>query len=133
MGYTVKNLKQVDDAAAAFGLSPDLEARFARKPLESKKVGVSYQCLQPNFRIPFGHRHAAQEEIYVVLSGSAQVKVEDETVELRQWDALRVDPETMRGIEAGPDGVEFLAVGGPIGEQNDAEMVNGWWSDAPGG
>jgi mannose-6-phosphate isomerase-like protein (cupin superfamily) len=127
MGYTIRNLKEVEDAAQAFGLAPDLEARFARKPLESKKVGVSYQRLQPNFRIPFGHRHAAQEEIYVILSGSAQAKVDDETVELRQWDALRVDPETMRGIEAGPDGVEVLAVGAPLGEQNDAEIVNDWW------
>lgn len=127
MAYTVRNLKEVDDAAPAFGLSPDLEARFARKPLESKQVAVSYQRLLPNVRIPFGHRHEQQEEIYVVIAGSARAKVDDETVELRQWDALRVDPETMRGIESGPDGVEFLAVGGPIGETNDAEIVNDWW------
>jgi len=127
MGYTHKNLKEVDDAAAAFGLSPDLEARFARKPLGSTKVAVSYQRLQPGFRIPFGHKHAAQEEIYVVLSGSATAKLDDETIELEPLDALRVDPETMRGIEAGPDGVEFIAVGGPVGERNDAELVNDWW------
>ena len=127
MGYTVRNLKEVDDAAPAFGLSPQLEARFARKPLGSTKVAVSYQRLQPNVRIPFGHRHAAQEEIYVVLSGGARAKVEDEVVDLKQWDALRVDPETMRGLEAGPDGVELLAVGGPIGDANDAEIVNDWW------
>lgn len=127
MAYTVRNLKEVDDAAPAFGLSPDLEARFARKPLESKQVAVSYQRLLPNVRIPFGHRHEQQEEIYVVIAGSARAKVDDETVELRQWDALRVDPETMRGIESGPDGVELLAVGGPIGEKNDAEIVNDWW------
>lgn len=127
MGYTVRNLKEVDDAASAFGLSPDLEARFARKPLESTKVAVSYQRLQPSFRIPFGHKHAAQEEIYIVLSGSATAKVEDETIELQQWDALRVDPDTMRGIEAGPEGVEFIAVGGPVGDRNDAEIVNDWW------
>jgi mannose-6-phosphate isomerase-like protein (cupin superfamily) len=127
MGYTVRNLKEVDDAAAAFGLSPDLEARFARKPLESTKVAVSYQRLQPSFRIPFGHRHAAQEEIYVVISGGATAKLDDETIELGPWDALRVDPETMRGIEAGPDGVEFIAVGGPVGDKNDAELVNDWW------
>lgn len=133
MGYTLKNLKQVDDSAQAFGLSPDLEARFARKPLESKQVAVSYQRLLPNVRIPFGHKHAAQEEIYVVLSGNGQAKVGDETVDLKQWDALRVDPETMRDIESGPDGIEFLAFGGPIGEQNDADMVNDWWSDARGG
>jgi quercetin dioxygenase-like cupin family protein len=127
MGYTLRNLKDVDDAAAAFGLSPDLEARFARKPLESTKVAVSYQRLEPNFRIPFGHKHAAQEEIYIVLSGSATAKLEDETIELQPLDALRVDPETMRGFEAGPDGVELIAVGGPVGDKNDAELVNDWW------
>lgn len=127
MGYTLRNLKDIDDAATGFGLSPDLEARFARKPLESKKVAVSYQRLQPNVRVPFGHRHAEQEEIYIVLSGSARVRLDDEVVELRQWDALRVDPETMRGVEAGPDGLEVIAVGGPTGDRNDAEIVNGWW------
>jgi len=128
MGYTVLNLKEVDDAAPGFGMSPDVEARFARKPLESQKVGLSYQRLQPNVRMPFGHTHVGQEEIYVVLRGSGRAKVDDEVVELRQWDALRVDPETMRAIEAGPDGVEFIAVGGPIGAANDADMVQGWWS-----
>jgi quercetin dioxygenase-like cupin family protein len=129
VGFTVRNLKgDVDDAATAFGLSPDLEARFARKPLESKQVAISYQRLQPGFRIPFGHKHEAQEEIYIVLSGSVQAKLDDETVELAQFDALRVDPETMRGFEAGPDGVELLAVGGPVGDKNDAELVNGWWT-----
>ena len=128
MGFTVRNLKgDVDDSAPAFGLSPNLEARFARKPLESKQVAVSYQRLQPGVRIPFGHKHAAQEEIYVVLTGSGRAKVGDETVELKQWDALRVDPDTMRGIEAGDEGIEFLALGGPIGAENDAEMVNDWW------
>jgi len=127
VGYTLRNLKEVDDSAPAFGLSPALEARFARQPLESKKVAISYQRLQPNVRIPFGHKHDAQEEIYVVLAGGGHAKLGDETIELRQWDALRVDPETMRGIESGPDGIELLALGGPIGEQNDAEMVNDWW------
>lgn len=127
MGYTLRNVREVDDAAPAFGMSPDVEARFARKALESRKVAVSYQRLQPNVRVPFGHTHAAQEEIYVVLSGSGRAKLDGEIVELRQWDALRVDPETMRAIEAGADGIEYLAVGGPIGERNDAELVNGWW------
>jgi mannose-6-phosphate isomerase-like protein (cupin superfamily) len=128
MGYTIRNLKEVDDAAPAFGMAPDVEARFARKPLESQKVALSYQRLQPNVRMPFGHTHPDQEEIYVVLAGSGRAKVGDEVVELRPWDALRVDPETMRAIEAGPDGVEYLAIGGPIGETNDADMVQGWWA-----
>jgi len=128
MGYTLRNVKEVDDSAPAFGMSPDVEARFARKALESRQVALSYQRLQPNVRMPFGHTHAGQEEIYVVLSGSGRAKLDDEIVELQRWDALRVDPKTMRAIEAGPEGIEFLAVGGPIGEQSDAEMVSDWWS-----
>ncbi len=127
MGYTLRNVKEVDDSAPAFGMSPDVEARFARKALESRQVALSYQRLQPNVRMPFGHTHAAQEEIYIVLSGSGRAKLDEEIVELGQWDALRVDPETMRAIEAGADGIAFLAVGGPIGEGNDAEMVSDWW------
>ena len=127
MGYTLKNVKEVDDSAPAFGMSPDLEARFARKALESRQVAISYQRLLPNVRIPFGHTHATQEEIYVVLAGSGRAKLDDDVVELQRWDALRVDPATMRAIEAGEDGIEFLALGGPIGEGNDAEMVSDWW------
>jgi mannose-6-phosphate isomerase-like protein (cupin superfamily) len=127
MGYTLHNVKEVEDSAPAFGMSPDVEARFARKTLESRQVALSYQRLQPNVRMPFGHTHATQEEIYVVLSGSGRAKLDDDVVDLQTWDALRVDPQTMRAIEAGADGIEFLAVGGPIGEQSDAEMVSDWW------
>jgi mannose-6-phosphate isomerase-like protein (cupin superfamily) len=128
MGYTLRNVKEVDDSAPAFGMSPDVEARFARKALESQQVALSYQRLQPNVRMPFGHTHATQEEIYVVVAGSGRAKLDDNVVELQRWDALRVDPATMRAIEAGEDGIEFLALGGPIGDGNDAEMVSDWWS-----
>jgi quercetin dioxygenase-like cupin family protein len=126
MAYTRKNLLELDDSAVAFGLS-GVEARFARKALGSTKVGLSYQKLLPNVRVPFGHHHAEQEEIYVVLNGSARMKVGDEIVELASMDAIRVDPETMRAVEAGPDGVEFLAFGGPVVEGGDSEMVSDWW------
>ena len=102
--YTVKNLKQVDNAAEQFGMDDNLEARFARKPLELENFGVSYQRLEPNFRIPFGHKHGEQEELYVVVSGSGRIKLDDEIVELKQWDAIRVPGEVTRNFEAGPDG-----------------------------
>lgn len=125
--YTVKNLKQVDNAAERFGLAENLEARFARKPLELENLGISYQRLEPNFRIPFGHKHGTQEELYVVLSGSARMKLDDEVVELKQWDAIRVPGEVMRNFEAGPDGVEYLAIGAP--QEDGADMVQEWWAD----
>ena len=128
MGYTQMNLNDVEDAAPKFGMAPDVEARFARRPLECEQLALSYQRLAPNARMPFGHKHAAQEEIYVLLDGSAHVKLEDEVVELGKLDALRVDPQTMRAFEAGSEGAEFLAFGAPGHDDNDAEMVQNWWS-----
>ena len=125
--YTVKNIKQIDNAAERFGLAENLEARFARKPLELENFGISYQRLEPNFRIPFGHKHGQQEELYVIVSGSARVKLDDEIVELKPWDALRVAGEVTRNFEAGPDGVEYLAIGAPAAD--DTDMVQEWWTD----
>ena len=76
--YTHLNLEDVDDAAAQFGLSPSLEARFARKPLGSSALGVSREVLAPGFRVPFGHTHRDQEEVYVVVRGSGRMKIDDD-------------------------------------------------------
>jgi uncharacterized cupin superfamily protein len=129
-GYTLKNLKRdVEDSAVKFGVSPTLETRFARRPLGAQQVGVTYERLAPNARAPFGHRHKTHEEVYVVVDGGGRVKLEDEIVDLRRWDLLRVSPRTARHFEAGPDGLEVLAIGLPSTEPSDAETLPRWWSD----
>jgi mannose-6-phosphate isomerase-like protein (cupin superfamily) len=129
-GYTKVNLKDdVEDQGPNFGLEGKIEARMARVPLELEQQGVSYQRLAPNFRQPFGHRHKNQEEVYVLVSGSLRVKLEDEMIELRPLDALRVHKDTMRSFEAGPDGAELIAVGAPNTGPGDAEVEQDWWSD----
>jgi uncharacterized cupin superfamily protein len=80
-GYTKVNLKEVEDQAPKFGLSPNLEARFARVALDAERVGVTYQRLAPNFRIPWGHTHKTQEEVFVVVNGSLRAKLEDDEVD----------------------------------------------------
>jgi uncharacterized cupin superfamily protein len=127
-GYTHKNLKDVENQAPKFGMPAELDARFARTALDGETLGLSLMKLEPGFRIPFGHKHSAQEEVYVIVRGSARIRVEDEIVELREWDAIRFDKDTMRNVEAGPDGVEYLAFGAGD-DPLDAEMVPGWWSD----
>jgi len=127
-GYTKTNLRDLDDQAPKFGMPAGIEARFARTALGGETLGLSLQALAPGFRIPFGHKHAGQEEVYVVLRGSARVKVEDEVVELGEWDAIRFDRDTMRAVQAGPDGVEYLAFGAGD-DPRDAELVQDWWSD----
>ena len=129
-GYTKVNLKDdVDDQAPNFGLEGKIEARMARVPLELEHSGVSYQRLAPNFRLPFGHTHKTQEEVYVLVSGSAKAKLGDEVIDLRPFDAVRVHKDTPRGFEAGPEGAEMIAIGAPHTGPGDAEMVQGWWMD----
>jgi mannose-6-phosphate isomerase-like protein (cupin superfamily) len=128
--YTKKNLKHdVENQAPNFGMPDELDARFARTPLGGETLGLSLMKLEPGFRMPFGHKHENQEEVYVVVRGSARIKVEDETVEVREWDAIRFPKDTMRNVEAGPEGVEYLAFGAGD-DPRDAEMVAGWWGDA---
>jgi mannose-6-phosphate isomerase-like protein (cupin superfamily) len=125
--YTVKNLKEIENSAVRFGLAPDLEARFALSALELEQVEISYQRLAPNFRTPFGHRHKEQEEIYILVAGSGRMKLNDEIVELYQWDAVRVPAETTRGFQAGPEGATLIAVGAPGPNSADAEVAPDWW------
>jgi uncharacterized cupin superfamily protein len=129
--YKVANLKEVEDQAPKFGHSPDLEARFAGSALELESSGVSYQRLAPDIRAPFGHKHSEQEELYVVVGGSGRLKLDDDVVELKAWDAVRVAPEVTRAFEGGPDGIEILAFGAPKAGSpaEDVEMIPGWWSD----
>ena len=79
--------------------------------------------------MPFAHKHKNQEEVYVLVSGSARIKLEDEIEEMKQWDAVRVPRETVRGFEAGDDGAEFIVVGAPNTGPGDAEVIQDWWSD----
>ncbi|MDP9294175.1 MAG: cupin domain-containing protein [Actinomycetota bacterium] len=127
--YTLVNLKEVEDLAPKFGFAPNLESRFARVPLELENSGLSYFKIAPDFRIPFGHVHSEQEEVYIVVSGSARAKLDDDVVELSTWDAVRIPPGAMRGLESGPDGAEVLAFGAPNTNNKDMEMEQGWWED----
>jgi quercetin dioxygenase-like cupin family protein len=127
-GYTKKNLQDVDNSAPD-GAGDGLEARFARKHLDSEHLGVSYFRYGAGFRAPYGHRHREQEEAYVVVSGSGRLRVDDDVLELQRWDVVRVAPQAVRGFEGGPDGLEIIAIGADRPEGGDGELVKDWWTD----
>lgn len=128
MSHTVVNLREVEDLAPRCGLAPNLESRFAKRALGLENLGLSYFRLAPGYRQPFGHRHAEQEEVYVVVSGSIRMKVEDEIVELHAWDAIRVAHDAARCPEAGFNGAELLVAGAPLTASSDVEMLQDWWT-----
>jgi mannose-6-phosphate isomerase-like protein (cupin superfamily) len=125
--FTHKQLTDVKDSAPEFGIEEVQEARFAKGDLEAERTGLSHIRLKPQQRSPFGHKHEEAEEIYVVISGSGRMKLDDEIIEIERLDAIRVSPEVIRAFESGPEGVEVIAVGAR--HDGDGEIVPGWWSD----
>ena len=126
--WTILNLLDVDDSAA--GRLDGLEARMSRKQMESRDVGVGLFRYGPNVRNPMSHTHREQEEAYVVVSGSGRIRLDDEIHDVKQWDVVRVAPEVLRAFEAGPDGMDVVAVGGPRPEDGDGEISDAPWPDA---
>jgi mannose-6-phosphate isomerase-like protein (cupin superfamily) len=127
--YTIVNLMELDNRAQEGGSTTD--ARFARDAIESEHIGLSHIKYKPGKRSARAHSHKQQEEVYLVLSGSGQVKLDDETREVRAWDVVRVAPKTFRGFSAGPDGLELIAIGSDRPEGGDGVSIDdeGWWDD----
>ena len=127
-GYTIVNLMELENRATEGGSTVD--SRVARTALESDHIGVSHFRYAPGRRSSRGHSHKEQEEVYVVLGGSGRVKLDDETFDLREWDVVRVAPQTVRGFAAGDDGLELLAIGSDRPEGGDGVSADDdWWGD----
>jgi len=128
--YTMENLKEVENQGVKFGLDEnDVQLRMAKDPLGCENMGVSYERLGSGWRMPFGHKHREQEEVYVLVTGSARMKIEDEVIELQPWSAVRVSADTMRSLEGGPEGAELIVIGAPRTGPGDGDIVPGWWTD----
>lgn len=123
--WTKKNFGEIESSSPE---GAPIETRFARTAIESEELGVSRFTYGPDFRGPFGHRHRVQEEAYVVVSGSGRVKLDDEIIDLAEWDVLRVAPEVVRGFEAGPDGLDLICIGGSKPPEGDGEKIEDFWN-----
>ena len=122
--YTRLNLNDIYDVAPGNGFADRWEARVASE-LGSDQTGITHFRLRPGKRSPFSHRHRGAEEIYIVLKGLGRMKLGETIIEVRPLDAIRVPPETARAFEAGPDGLEFIAVGPR--HPGDGEPVEDPW------
>jgi mannose-6-phosphate isomerase-like protein (cupin superfamily) len=125
--FTHKKLTDVEDSAPKFGFEEVQEARFATSDLAAEDTGVSHHRVKPGRRQAFAHRHDEAEEVYVILSGSGRLKLDEVILDVEQLDAIRVSPGVTRAFEAGPNGIELLAVGPR--HEGDGEVVRDWWVD----
>jgi mannose-6-phosphate isomerase-like protein (cupin superfamily) len=123
--YTITKLEKSKDFAAANGVGDAGEIRFPREDVDAKATGFAHLSLNPGKRHPFPHRHQKAEEVYIVLSGSGRVKLDDEMRDLSTHDIVRVAPQVARGFEAGPEGMELLAFGAR--HEGESELVKDFW------
>jgi len=126
--FATVNLLEVEDSVG--DRAPGIEGRFSRKHLDSRDLGVSLFRYAPDLRSPVAHSHREQEEAYVVVAGSGRVLLDDETHELSQWDVVRVAPEVVRAFEAGPEGLDIIAIGGPKPAEGDGVPATAVWPEA---
>jgi quercetin dioxygenase-like cupin family protein len=125
--FATVNLLDVEDSVG--DRVPGMEGRFGRKHLDSRDLGVSLFRYVAGLRSPMAHSHREQEEAYVVVAGSGRILLNDEVHALRQWDVVRVAPEVVRAFEAGPDGLDIIAIGGPKPEGGDGVRATADWPE----
>jgi mannose-6-phosphate isomerase-like protein (cupin superfamily) len=125
--FTIKKLTEIDDSAPKFGYGELQEARFATGDLEATETGVSLHRVKPGKRQGFAHRHDEAEEVYVILSGSGRMRLDEDIVDVKALDAIRVAPQVTRAFEAGSEGLS-LVVFGPR-HDGDGEIDQGFWAD----
>jgi mannose-6-phosphate isomerase-like protein (cupin superfamily) len=125
--YTIKNFDDIETPNP----NPDRDAKFARSRIGSEHLGISYFRYAPNFRGTGGHSHREQEEVYVVISGSGRVKLDDEILDLKQWDVVRVSPPVVRAFAGGPEGMELIVAGTDRPEGGDGVGADDFWPAEP--
>lgn len=119
-------------AATRFGLAEDqLDLRILRDELGCEHVAVNYMRYGPDWQLTTGHRHPpGGEEVYVLIEGSAQIKIGDEIIGMDAPAAIRVPSEEVRAIRAAGDGpAVFVAAGYPIEDPDDTEFAPGFWPE----
>lgn len=111
-------------------IEPDSPERFVRLRAELglSSFGLNQLNLEPGQRGRI-HRHARQEEVYLVISGELTIEVEGIGSEtLAAGELLRVGPELRRQLSnRSAERVTLLAIGG-YGEHEgrDGEAFSDW-------
>jgi mannose-6-phosphate isomerase-like protein (cupin superfamily) len=94
----------------------------ARAELGVQAFGMQVIEMPPDFQNYPEHDHSerGQEEVYIVLRGSAEVDVDGERVPIDPDTMIRVGPSAKRKIYPGSEGVRLLALGGTPGQAYEA-------------
>jgi len=127
-GYTICRLEDVPDA---FGGQYPGTMRFLADALNTEQLAFSHREMPPGSggKGGYGHRHKSQEEIYFVISGTLQFKLEDEVIDVPAGGVVRVGAGTARSVwNEGPDDAALVICSVRLEDpRSDAEIVEDFW------
>jgi mannose-6-phosphate isomerase-like protein (cupin superfamily) len=125
--WTIKPLEEMQDVLGDY---PG-EMRMATYEVGAQQVALTYRRLPPQTggKGSYGHAHKTQEELYLVLSGTLQFKLDDEVVDVPARAAVRVAPQVVRSVwNEGPADAELVIASVKIDDpQADAVLADGFW------
>src|SRR5947208_7216529 len=108
-GYQVVNLEDVDDWLGDY---PG-EMRGITYAIGAQQVALTHRRMPQHTgsKGSYGHLQRTQEELYFVLRGKLQFKLDDDIVELGKHQAIRIAPQTWRGVwNDEPEDAELVIV-----------------------
>jgi len=108
------SVKKIDELEAIYHGS----FKRARAELGVESFGMQIFDMPPSadFYPEHNHEHDGQEEVYIALSGSAEIVIDGESFALDADTIVRVGPDTTRKIIPGDQGIRILAIGGMPGK-----------------
>ena len=108
-GYTSKSIDELPTLWDGF-------AKLVRAGLDITAFGANIMDLPPDYSTKsHDESESGQEELYVALSGSGSVAVEETPLPLDPDHLVRVDAGTARVLSSGPEGLRVLCIGGVPG------------------
>jgi len=97
---------------------PGIKFRMAGRALGVSSWGMNVIEIEPGCTSYPEHDHQkdGQEEVYVILKGSAMLITPDGKQPLQEGMLVRIGPETKRKFLPGENGLTLLALGGTPGQ-----------------
>jgi mannose-6-phosphate isomerase-like protein (cupin superfamily) len=127
-GYTIRKLNEIPDVSGDY---PGEMRMSAASDLGNEQVGFMWRRMpaRTGGKGGYGHRHKTVEEIYFVIDGTVQFKLEDEILDLGAGTVVRCSPEVVRSVwnEGPDDAVVFIFSKRSDDPGADVEKVDDFW------
>ncbi|HZO50160.1 MAG TPA: cupin domain-containing protein [Gaiellaceae bacterium] len=128
--WTIKPLEEMSDVLGDY---PG-EMYMTTYELGAEQVALTYRRMPPQTggKGSYGHRHKTQEELYLVLSGTLQFKLDDDVVDVPARTAVRIAPEVARSVwNEGPGDAELVIASVRVADpREDTVRVEDFWPAA---